>query len=229
MNFQNFSQALIILFRMSTGEDWPTIMYDTMNLRSDCIPDYNCGSATAPIFFIAYQLVCCYVMLNLFVLIILQQFELYYLPDDNILQQFKDDLGRFKITWQKYSKEHAGLKIKWLDLINFFKDLRGDIGMANEEDNIIMRNMVKMNIESDEDGFIYFNELLFKSMKRVHGQERTKKKILADFELRAFERLQKIKHQQMAKARKNERVKAITVNPFLSVMYKNMSFKAWLK
>jgi len=31
------------------------------------------------------------------------------------------------------------------------------------------------------------------------------------------------------KSRKNERVKAVTVNPFLSVMYKNMSFKAWAK
>jgi hypothetical protein len=31
MNFTNFHHAMIILFRMSTGEDWPTIMYDTMN------------------------------------------------------------------------------------------------------------------------------------------------------------------------------------------------------
>lgn len=29
--------------------------------------------------------------------------------------------------------------------------------------------------------------------------------------------------------RKNERIKAVTVNPFLAVMYKNMSFKAWIK
>jgi hypothetical protein len=29
-NFANFGMAMIIIFRMSTGEDWPTIMYDTM-------------------------------------------------------------------------------------------------------------------------------------------------------------------------------------------------------
>lgn len=27
-NFKNFGNALLILFRCSTGEDWPKIMYD---------------------------------------------------------------------------------------------------------------------------------------------------------------------------------------------------------
>ena len=139
--------ALIVLFRMSTGEDWPTIMYDTMNTSDSCIQGKSCGSSFAPIFFISYQMVCCYVMLNLFVLIIIQQFELYYLPDDNILQQFKDDLNMFKETWMKYAREHAGIKIKALDLTPFFKELKGDLGMSSEQDNFIVRNMVKMNIE----------------------------------------------------------------------------------
>lgn len=54
MNFNNFSMALIILFRMSTGEDWPIIMYDTMNTSDTCIPNKSCGTSFAPIFFIAY-------------------------------------------------------------------------------------------------------------------------------------------------------------------------------
>ena len=37
MNFTNFGMAMIILLRMATGEDWPTIMYDTMNTSSECI------------------------------------------------------------------------------------------------------------------------------------------------------------------------------------------------
>lgn len=53
-----------------------------------------------------------------------------------------------------------------------------------------MRNIVKMNLESDEEGFIYFNELLFKSMKRIYGCERTKKKVLAEIELKTLEKLQ---------------------------------------
>lgn len=81
---------------------------------------------------------------------------------------------------------------------------------------------------SDEEGFIYFNELLFKAMKRIYGKERTKKRMLFEFELRTLEKILKLKEKQVRKSRKDERVKAVSVNPFLSVMYKNMSFKAWL-
>ena len=35
------------------------------------------------------------------------------------------------------------------------------------------------------------------------------------------------KEKIMFSERKSERIKAVTVNPFLAVMYKNMSFKAW--
>ena len=46
---------------------------------------------------------------------------------------------------------------------------------------------------SDPEGYIFFNELLFKTMKRVYSKERTKKKILADMELRTLEKLQALK------------------------------------
>ena len=72
MNFKNFGQALVILIRMSTGEDWPTIMFDTMNTDEDCIPDFNCGIAYSPVFFIPFVMICTYVMLNLFIMVIIQ-------------------------------------------------------------------------------------------------------------------------------------------------------------
>lgn len=37
-----------------------------------------------------------------------------------------------------------------------------------------------MDLEADEEGFVYFNELLFKSMKRAFGEKRITNKILAD-------------------------------------------------
>jgi hypothetical protein len=193
---------MIILFRMVTGEDWPTIMYDTMNTSSTCIPGRTCGTNLAPLYFISLQMICVYVMLNLFILIILQQFELYYLPDDNILQKFRDDLADFKETWNEFSKEFDGLKVRSFDLVPFFKSIKGNLSFSGESDSGIMRNIVKMNLESDEDGFIYFNELLFKSMKRVYGEERTKKKVLADLEFKTLEKLQQMKMKMIMKSRK---------------------------
>ena len=46
-----------------------------------------------------------------------------------------------------------------------------------------------MNLESDEYGFVYFNEVLFRSMKRKYAEERCKNKVLINHELRALDKL----------------------------------------
>ena len=52
-------------------------------------------------------------MLNLFVLVILQQFDKYYLPKDNILEKFKNDFENFKETWKEFTlSRYNCLKIK---------------------------------------------------------------------------------------------------------------------
>jgi hypothetical protein len=88
-------------------------------------------------------------MVDLFVLIILQQFDLYYLPDDNVLDRFKNDLMTFKHTWKKYSSEFDGFKIRGLDINKFMKDLKGDLGMSGEKNQkAIERQLVMMNIQA---------------------------------------------------------------------------------
>ena len=134
MNFKNFTQSLMMMLRLSTGEDWQMVMFDLMDTDlNTCIPYKTCGSNYSPIFFILFVLIQQYIMVDLFVLIILQQFDLYYLPDDNVLDRFKSDLTNFKYTWKKYSQEFDGFKIRGNDVQKFFKELTGDLGMANEK------------------------------------------------------------------------------------------------
>ena len=72
MNYSNFTMSLMMMLRLSTGEDWPMVMYDCMNTKADCIPKVNCGSVFAPIFYLAFVIIQQYIMVNLFILIILQ-------------------------------------------------------------------------------------------------------------------------------------------------------------
>jgi hypothetical protein len=65
-------------------------------------------------------------------------------------------------------------------------------------------------------------------MKRVYGEERTKNKQLIQVELLALEKLHKIKAKLVKLSRHDAKIKAVTVNPFLTIMYKRLSFKAWL-
>ena len=87
-NFKNFANSLLILFRVSTGEDWNNIMYDCLH-QENCREGTNCVNKFTPAFYIVFILVATYVMLNLFILVICQQFDTYYLPKDNIFARFK--------------------------------------------------------------------------------------------------------------------------------------------
>lgn len=58
---------------------------------------------------------------------------------------------------------------------------------------------------SDEEGYIYFNELLFKAMKRIYGKERTKKVYLIEFEVKILGLILDMKEKQIMKARKVKR------------------------
>ena len=49
-----------------------------------------------------------------------------------------------------------------------------------------------MNIESDEDGFVYFNELLYKTMKVQYGPEHIRNKNLAEMELKTLDTIDKL-------------------------------------
>jgi len=64
-------------------------------------------------------------------------------------------------------------------------------------------------------------------MKRRYASGRTKKKVLFELELDTLEKLEKIMKEQIFASRKKERMKAVAVNPFLAMMYKNMSFNVW--
>ena len=64
-------------------------------------------------------------------------------------------------------------------------------------------------------------------MKRRYAYGRTKKKVLYELELDTLEKLEKIMTVQIFASRKKERQKAVAVNPFMAMMYKNMSFNVW--
>ena len=168
-NFHDFGQALLLLVVICTGEDWNYVMNDWSRTLPDWVPGETCGLYYAPLYFTSYVMIVSFVLLNLFVLIILQQFDKYYFPDDNVLQNFKDNLEAFKTNWSAFAQEYNGVKIKDHWLVDFFYSLSPPLGFkgikgVTRKDVVV--EILKMDLISDPNGFIYFNELLFKSMRR---------------------------------------------------------------
>jgi len=49
------------------------------------------------------------------------------------------------------------------------QELPAPLGCKGESKARIAREILKMNLEIDHEGFIYFNELLYSCMKRAYG------------------------------------------------------------
>jgi len=70
-NFKNFGSAYLLLFAISTGEDWNKLMYDCVDTMPDCTKGETCGVGMAPVYYISFIFVISHVMLNLFILVII--------------------------------------------------------------------------------------------------------------------------------------------------------------
>jgi hypothetical protein len=75
-NYSNALNAFLFLFALSTGEDWNKVMFDCSREKTDtpvCIEGKTCGNSfLAKFYHMMLVLVCSYVMLNLFILVIIQ-------------------------------------------------------------------------------------------------------------------------------------------------------------
>lgn len=181
-NFKNFSNAYLLLFAIATGEDWNRLMYDCLDTPPDCVKGKTCGASFAPVFYISFIMVITHMMLNLFILVIIQQFETYYVAEDNPIKTFKTNFTVFHAVWVAYTQRFRCIRIKERKLTEFFAELPAPMGMkvANEDQQIseseLKKQMLKMGIRT-EDGWIYFNELLYRCMRRVYGNFKLNKKM----------------------------------------------------
>ena len=85
-------------------------------------------------------------MLNLFIMVIIQQFEIYYLQEDNVLERFKDDLVLFKKNWTRFTADHDCLKLKDTKLVSYFRAMDPPLGMSDKSDKDIIKDVVLMEL-----------------------------------------------------------------------------------
>ena len=121
-NCQNFHNSFILLFRCSTGEDWASMMYDFRKETPYAIP-----------FFLTFILNCSFIGLNLFILIIIQDFEEYNLKPNNPIEEFNENLIHFRDKWNKFTKENAGLRMHQKWLFPFMKELKPPLGIGEDD------------------------------------------------------------------------------------------------
>ncbi|CAF4056766.1 unnamed protein product, partial [Rotaria sp. Silwood1] len=108
-NFQTFFNSLLVLFRSATGEAWQEIMYDCgpngnakCDHRSRSKKDESCASSFAIPYFLSFYILCSFLIINLFVAVIMDNFD-YLTRDWSILGPHH--LDEFVRLWSEYDPE----------------------------------------------------------------------------------------------------------------------------
>ncbi|XP_074055285.1 voltage-dependent L-type calcium channel subunit alpha-1D isoform X6 [Macrotis lagotis] len=164
-NFQTFPQAVLLLFRCATGEAWQEIMLACLpGKRCDPESDYNpgeeftCGSNFAIVYFISFYMLCAFLIINLFVAVIMDNFD-YLTRDWSILGPHH--LDEFKRIWSEYDPEAKG-RIKHLDVVTLLRRIQPPLGFGKLcPHRVACKRLVAMNMPLNSDGTVMFNATLF--------------------------------------------------------------------
>ncbi|XP_026067318.1 calcium channel, voltage-dependent, N type, alpha 1B subunit, a isoform X10 [Carassius auratus] len=160
-NFRTFLQALMLLFRSATGEAWHEIMLSCLSERtcdpSSSIYGKECGSDFAYFYFVSFIFLCSFLMLNLFVAVIMDNFE-YLTRDSSILGPHH--LDEFIRVWAEYDPAACG-RISYKDMYNLLRIISPPLGLGkNCPNRVAYKRLVKMNMPIADDNSVHFTSTL---------------------------------------------------------------------
>ncbi|CAD5207057.1 unnamed protein product [Bursaphelenchus okinawaensis] len=147
VNFRSGSEALVVLFRSLTGEDWNDIMHDTQRSVPFCYwrPGQNywetdCGNYySAVIYFCSFYLIITYIVRNLLVAIIMENFSLFYSSEEDALLSYSD-IRNFQMVWNMVDIEQRGQipvgRVKFL-----LRLLKGRLEVDPAKDRLLFKHM----------------------------------------------------------------------------------------
>uniref|UniRef100_A0A8C6KNV6 Voltage-dependent N-type calcium channel subunit alpha n=1 Tax=Nothobranchius furzeri TaxID=105023 RepID=A0A8C6KNV6_NOTFU len=160
-NFQTFFQALTLLFRSATGEAWHEIMLACLSNRPcdklSGTSGKECGSDFAYFYFVSFIFLCSFLMLNLFVAVIMDNFE-YLTRDASILGPHH--LDEFIRVWAEYDPAACG-RITYRDMYEMLRDMSPPLGLGKKcPPRIAYKRLVRMNMPIADDNTVHFTSTL---------------------------------------------------------------------
>ncbi|XP_012934773.1 sodium leak channel non-selective protein [Aplysia californica] len=144
-NFETAYNAVLLLFRIVTGEDWNKIMHDCMVSPPFCTEGGNywetdCGNYLVSIvYFCTFYVIITYIVLNLLVAIIMENFSLFYSNEEDALLSY-NDIRQFQNTWNLVDINRKGMiparRVRFL-----LRLLRGRLEVDLERDRLLFKHM----------------------------------------------------------------------------------------
>lgn len=120
VNFTNFLFGMMTLFKISTTDNWSETMLSLLDDNIYC-----------PIYFVTFIIISQFVVTNLFILVLLQQFAEAESSQDSKtpLQEFHEYVDKFRTAWIECTEKFQGHKMNKSHLLKFFRILESPLGI----------------------------------------------------------------------------------------------------
>ncbi|XP_037391696.1 voltage-dependent R-type calcium channel subunit alpha-1E isoform X3 [Pygocentrus nattereri] len=165
-NFKTFFGALMLLFRSATGESWQEIMLSCLggkkceadpSLTPTAEPEGGCGTEFAYFYFVSFIFFSSFLMLNLFVAVIMDNFE-YLTRDSSILGPHH--LDEFVRMWGQYDRAACG-RIHYTDMYEMLTYMSPPLGLGKKcPSKVAYKRLILMNMPVDEEMTVHFTSTL---------------------------------------------------------------------
>ncbi|XP_074990422.1 voltage-dependent P/Q-type calcium channel subunit alpha-1A [Calonectris borealis] len=160
-NFRTFFQALMLLFRSATGEAWHEIMLSCLSGKpcdqNSGIKEDECGNEFAYFYFVSFIFLCSFLMLNLFVAVIMDNFE-YLTRDSSILGPHH--LDEYVRVWAEYDPAACG-RIHYKDMYSLLRVISPPLGLGKKcPHRVACKRLLRMDLPVADDNTVHFNSTL---------------------------------------------------------------------
>ncbi|UJR27700.1 hypothetical protein I4U23_008977 [Adineta vaga] len=188
-NFSNFFYALMLLFRCATGESWQAVMLackagvechstiisksfhhtsvtTTSHHKSGHSLNLKCGSDFAYLYFCSFVFLSSFLMLNLFVAVIMDNFD-YLTRDSSILGAHH--LDEFLRAWSEYDPDGTG-KLEYTKMFEMLRLMSPPVGFGTKcPSKLAYKRLIRMNMPIDENRQVHFTTTLFALIRESLG------------------------------------------------------------
>uniref|UniRef100_A0A914GZG4 Voltage-dependent calcium channel type A subunit alpha-1 n=1 Tax=Globodera rostochiensis TaxID=31243 RepID=A0A914GZG4_GLORO len=177
-NFQSFFNAVILLFRCATGEAWQEIMLSS-TVGKPCAKTnasaavlqmldksaagaggalQTCGTNLSYAYFVTFVFLSSFLMLNLFVAVIMDNFD-YLTRDSSILGPHH--LDEFIRVWADFDPAATG-HIHYTDMYEMLRNIAPPVGFGRKcPYRLAYKHLIRMNMPVSDDGTVHFTTTLF--------------------------------------------------------------------
>ena len=159
-NFISFGSSFLLLFQCLTGDGWSSFMADAMvdEGSGECsMAAGDCGSIAAVPYFISFQIVGCFVFVNLIVAVILENFASLHNMDPELVAT--SDLEAFSEAWSEFDPDATNF-IPLEHMPALLLRVPRPLGLKGRSEQRAKQLCMRLRLVPDEDHRVAFREVL---------------------------------------------------------------------